>query len=39
MQPADPQADQKPLEPGLKVAERVGAIKEAARRGRRFCAS
>jgi hypothetical protein len=38
MQLADPQADPKPLEAGLKVRERVGAFKEAARCGRRFCA-
>jgi hypothetical protein len=38
LQLADPQADQKPLEAGLKVRERVGAFKEAARCGRRFCA-
>jgi hypothetical protein len=36
LQLADPQTDQKPLEAGLKVAERVGAIKEAARRACRF---
>jgi hypothetical protein len=39
MQLADPQTDQKPLEAGLKVAERVGAIKEAVPDGRRFCTS
>jgi hypothetical protein len=39
MQLADPQADQKPLKAGLKVAERVGAIKEAVPDGRRFCTS
>jgi hypothetical protein len=35
MQLADPQADQKPLEAGLKVRERVGVLKEDGHRGHR----